>query len=207
MDERFLYFYWQHGVNLFAYVENTWIFNTNAESNQQVMKWCHLSLPKPKIICILESKTDGYRCLGRDERQFSYFHVTMVNNYSWCVPRNDYQTETTDPKSMRQETRSCVIHLQDHERPKTVALIQKKIQDFCFKLFDLPPYCPDLAPSDNLFCICIWNIGLVDNDELNIVVIKWLNFQSGNVHAEGWKELVLLYENFWNWMVIIWKMK
>jgi hypothetical protein len=87
-----------------------------------------------------------------------------------------------------------VVLLHDNSRPHTVARTNDLIKLFNWKIFDHPPYSPDLAPSDyHLFTkmkVCLATQHVHSNEELVDGVNNWLHTLAAPVFDDGLQTLV-----------------
>ena len=93
------------------------------------------------------------------------------------------------------------IFLHDNARPDTAARTNALIKLFKWEIFDHPPYCPDLAPSDNhLFKMKAWlaTQRFHTNEELMDGVNNWLHNLAAPFFDEGLQKLVSRYDKCLN---------
>jgi transposase len=95
-----------------------------------------------------------------------------------------------------------VVLLYDNARPHTAAQTNASIKLFNWKIFDHPPYSPDLVPSDyHLFTkmkILLGTQRFHTNEKLMAVVNKWLHNLAAPFFEEGLQKLVSRYDKCLN---------
>jgi transposase len=96
----------------------------------------------------------------------------------------------------------CVVLLQDKARPHTAARTNALIKLFNWKIFDHPPYSPDLAPI-NYHLLTKMKVWLATqrfhtNEELIDGVKNWLHNLAASFFEEGLQKLVSRYDKCLN---------
>ena len=111
----------------------------------------------------------------------------------WCRKFKEGRTDVHDEGGHGRMT------MPDHTVPASQKDLLKK---FNWEVFDLPPYSPDLAPSDfHLFReLKAWLGGqrFAANDELQDAVKTYLSSLAANFFAEGIEKLVSRYDKCLN---------
>ncbi|KAJ4429612.1 hypothetical protein ANN_21798 [Periplaneta americana] len=103
-----------------------------------------------------------------------------------------------------------VVLLHDNARPYTAASTRELLDQFCWEVFDHPPYSPDLAPSNfHLFTKLKDFLGgtrFGSDEELKKTVNTWLNELAVEEYNTGILKLVNRYDkclNLFSWLVSI----
>ncbi|GFU99501.1 histone-lysine N-methyltransferase SETMAR [Trichonephila clavipes] len=125
---------------------------------------------------------------------------------SYDTPESQRQSmewrPTSSPTRVKNKRRGFlskgVVFLHDNARPHTANVTKTLLRGFGWDVFDHPPYCPDLAPSDfHLFLhLKSFLAGKhFNNDkELKENVSNWLKTQAATFYEEGIEKLVPRYD-------------
>ncbi|KAJ4435475.1 hypothetical protein ANN_18091 [Periplaneta americana] len=86
-----------------------------------------------------------------------------------------------------------VVLLHDNGRPHTARRTAAVWTEFCWELFDHPPYSPDLAPSDFHVFLHLKKF-LSSDEELKTSVTRWFHSQAAEFYDRGIQKLIPRYE-------------
>jgi histone-lysine N-methyltransferase SETMAR len=117
-------------------------------------------------------------------------HGENVNSASYCEVLLKLH-DAIRRKCPGQLARGVLLH-HDNARSHTAQVTQEKIQELQWELLEHPPYSLDLAPSDfHLFGPLKSHLGNkhFTDDEVEMVMWKWLRQQSKNFYAMGFNTL------------------
>jgi histone-lysine N-methyltransferase SETMAR len=179
--------------------DETWVKFANVETKEQSRQWMHThSLLKPRKLKQLSDRK-LMATVSWDRKGVLLIEFmepgTMITSETYCETLNKLRRAIQNKR--RGMLTSGVVLLHNSTCPHTAAYTQALLQQFCWDLFDHPPYSPDLAPSDfHLFTqMKVW-LGAQCfnmNEELMDGVKDWLSSQVATLFDVGLQKLVSCY--------------
>jgi histone-lysine N-methyltransferase SETMAR len=179
----------------------------NAETSGQSKQGMHTNSPnkskKYKQTLSVCQKADGNSFLGQEGSADGGIHATRKVNNIRSVLRN---TKKKNVHTVIQNKRHGmltfgVVLLHDNVRPHTADGTRALLEHFNYKLFDHPPYSPDLASSDyHLFTYQKnWLRSQRFNNNMLMEDVKtWLSSQASGFFDTGIQKLIPRYDKCLN---------
>jgi histone-lysine N-methyltransferase SETMAR len=163
------------------------------ESKRASVQWQHHSSLSTKKFKVTSTPSGGKVILTVywDSKGVLLAHFQKrgenVSSASYCEVLSKLR-DAIRRKPPGQLTTGVLLH-DDNARPHTARATQERIQELEWDLLELPPYSPDLAPSDfylfgplkNHLCCKSFPY----NEEVETKVQKWLRQQSKHFYAAG----------------------
>jgi histone-lysine N-methyltransferase SETMAR len=181
--------------------DETWVKFVNVETKEQSQQWMHTHLPlKPRKFKQSLSNRKLMATVFGDRKgvlliEFMEPGITITSETHCETLKKLCRAIQNKRRGMMM---AGVVLLHDNAHPHIAACTQALLQQFCWDLFDHPPYSPDLAPSDfHLFTwMKVW-LGTQRfnmNEELMNGVKGWLSSQTATFFDVVIQKLVSRYD-------------
>ena len=131
--------------------DETWCYQFNPESKRQSMAWCSLTFPRPKKICLQNSKVKTLLIVFFDNKGIlskefvpasqtinAAFYQAVLNQLLQCICR---------VWPVLHRTWKWMLHHDNTTAHNAICMCQFLAQKM-IAVLDHPPYSPDLAPVD-----------------------------------------------------------
>ncbi|XP_049952649.1 histone-lysine N-methyltransferase SETMAR-like [Schistocerca serialis cubense] len=130
--------------------DEMWVYHHTPESKQQSMQWRHSNSPKAKK-CKTSISAKKIMASGFWDRQGILLLEfmppgTTINAAAYCQTLKPLQRAIQNKR--RGMLTSGVRLLHDNSRPPLALVTKALLKQFKCDVLDLPPYSPDLAPTD-----------------------------------------------------------
>ena len=140
-------------LSRFVTTDETWLYDYDPETKQQLMEWRHSGSPRPKKFRVQKSagKVLASKFFKVSGRHPLHWLSSKRPNYQRTVllisaGATEGHFEGKTPRSGK--VPNGVLFLHDNAPAARALATQKKLAYLGFQFLDHPPYSPDLAPSD-----------------------------------------------------------
>ena len=128
----------------------TWLHHYDPETQQQLMEWRHSGSPRPKLFRVQKSAGKILASIFWDQDGILFIDYLPKGQSFNAEYYSSLLVELKDilNEKRRGKVTKVVLFLHDNAPPQRALATQKKLAYLGFQCLDLPPYSPDLAPSD-----------------------------------------------------------
>ncbi|KAJ4427620.1 hypothetical protein ANN_25268 [Periplaneta americana] len=185
--------------------DETWVSHNTPETKRQSRQRHHPSSPKkPRKFKQTLSTQKVMATVFWDRKGVLSLDFmpkgTTINANRYCETLRKLRRAIQNKRRGMLSRGAVLLH--DNARPHTAASTRELLDQFCWEIFDHPPYSPDLAPSDfHLFTKLKDFLGgtrFGSDEELKKTVNTWLNELVAEEYNTGILKLVNRYDKCLN---------